>query len=43
MPHLFRFVLIGLFSISALSVLSFQAVEIFHAATDLIQSFIHKD
>ncbi|MFG6496646.1 hypothetical protein P8610_14895 [Fictibacillus sp. UD] len=43
MPHLIRFVLIGLFSVSALSVLSFQAVEIFHAVTDMVQSFIYKD
>jgi hypothetical protein len=43
MPHLFRFILIGLFSFTALSVMSFQAVEIFHAFTDMIQGFIYKD
>jgi hypothetical protein len=43
MPHLIRFIFIGLFSVSALSVLSFQAVEIFHAVTDLVHSFIYKD
>ncbi|GGB65417.1 hypothetical protein [Fictibacillus barbaricus] len=43
MPHLLRFIVIGLFSISALSVLSFQAVEIFYAVTDMVQSFIYKD
>ncbi|MDM5317697.1 hypothetical protein QUF49_16930 [Fictibacillus sp. b24] len=43
MPHLIRFLLIGVFSVSALSVLSFQAVEIFHAVTEMVQSFIYKD
>ncbi|WP_197468107.1 hypothetical protein [Fictibacillus phosphorivorans] len=41
MPHLIRFIVIGLFSVSALSVLSFQAVEVFHAISDMVQSFIY--
>jgi hypothetical protein len=38
--HMFRLVLVGLFSVTALSLLSYQLVEIVQATADLISGMI---
>ncbi|MFC7370097.1 hypothetical protein ACFQPF_00210 [Fictibacillus iocasae] len=38
--HMFRLILVGLFSLTALSLLSFQLVEIVQAAADMISGML---
>ncbi|MFC0189767.1 hypothetical protein ACFFJY_15785 [Fictibacillus aquaticus] len=38
--HMFRLVLVGLFSLTAVSLLSFQLVEIVQAAAEMISGFL---
>ncbi|WHY73327.1 hypothetical protein [Fictibacillus enclensis] len=41
--HMIRFALIGLFSMTAASLILFQSLEVFHAFLDIFTGFFHRD